>query len=125
MNRRSGMTLMEVLIAIFVMGIGLLAVMAMFPLGASSMARAIKDDRAGHAAANAKALAIALNVRFDSYVTSQFNTAYPLDGPSNPVLVDPLGYMSYSPSSGTQNAVAPIAGRPGPGGQPLLPRTTV
>jgi prepilin-type N-terminal cleavage/methylation domain-containing protein len=119
MNRRTGMTLMEVLIAIFVMGIGLLAVMAMFPLGAASMARAIKDDRAGHAAANAKALAIALNVRFDLNVTSKFNSAFPLDGPSNPVFADPLGYLSYSASSGTQTAIAGMSGNGG------IPRCTI
>ena len=38
------------------MGIGLLAVLTLFPLGALQMAQAIKDDRAGQAAANAIAL---------------------------------------------------------------------
>lgn len=42
---REGLSLAEVLIAIFVVGIGLLAVLTLFPLGAMSMARAIKDDR--------------------------------------------------------------------------------
>ncbi len=42
---RLGLSLAEVLIAIFVVGIGLLAVLTLFPLGAMSMARAIKDDR--------------------------------------------------------------------------------
>jgi prepilin-type N-terminal cleavage/methylation domain-containing protein len=112
--RRTGMTLMEVLIAIFVMGIGLLGVMALFPLGAASMARAIKADRAGHAAANARAIAIAMNVRFDAVVTKQFkqfNPALPYDVPSNPVFADPLGYLSYSSASNT--AVAGVKGNPG------------
>jgi hypothetical protein len=52
-DSRSGATLVEVLVAIFVMGIGLLTLMALFPLGILSMAQAIKDDRCGHAAADA------------------------------------------------------------------------
>ncbi len=50
---RSGATLTEVLVAIFVMAIGLLALLTLFPLGALSMAQAIKDDRSSHAAKNA------------------------------------------------------------------------
>jgi hypothetical protein len=42
---RFGVTLIEVLSAIFVTGIGLLAILVLFPLGALSMAQAIKDDR--------------------------------------------------------------------------------
>jgi type II secretory pathway pseudopilin PulG len=57
MNRRIATTLTEVLIAIFIMGIGLMAILALFPLGAVQMAQAIKDDRAAHAAANAASLA--------------------------------------------------------------------
>jgi len=107
------MTLMEVLIAIFVMGVGLLSVMAMFPMGAVSMARAIKDDRSGHAAANAKAIGIAQNVRFDPAVTPFFTNPQPgqnnfanapPDGPSYPVFVDPVGNLSYSP--GFKSSVA-------------------
>jgi prepilin-type N-terminal cleavage/methylation domain-containing protein len=109
--RRPAMTLMEVLIAIFVMGIGLLGVMALFPLGAASMARAIKDDRAGHAAANARAIAIAMNVPFDPIVTKQFNPAFPPDGPSNPVFADPLGFLSYSIAS--KSTIAGVKGNAG------------
>src|SRR5262245_44100129 len=54
--RRSGITLVEVLVAIFIMGVGLLALLALFPLGALEMAQAVKDDRAAAVAANAVAL---------------------------------------------------------------------
>lgn len=54
--RRPGITLLEVLAAIFIVGIGLLALLTLFPLGALQMAQAIKDDRAGQAAASAVAL---------------------------------------------------------------------
>jgi hypothetical protein len=117
------MTLTEVLMAIFVMAIGLLSVMALFPLGSASMARAIKDDRLGHAAANAKAIGIARNVRFDpnlQYATTNgqvkwyFDNPDPTDtqggndakpdGPSYPVFVDPVGALSYS--TGFNNWIA-------------------
>jgi prepilin-type N-terminal cleavage/methylation domain-containing protein len=42
---RRGVTLMEVLIAMFVMALGLLSVLALFPLGAKQMADAVKDER--------------------------------------------------------------------------------
>src|SRR5947209_185623 len=60
---RRGVTLTEVLVAIFIMGIGLLALLVLFPLGALTMAQAVKDDRTGHAAANGIAVAKAMNVR--------------------------------------------------------------
>jgi prepilin-type N-terminal cleavage/methylation domain-containing protein len=46
-SRRRGTTLLEVLIAIFIMGIGLLALLTLFPLGALSIREVINDDRAG------------------------------------------------------------------------------
>lgn len=57
MNRRDGTTLTEVLVAIFIMGIGLMAILSLFPLGAAQMAQALKDQRAAEAAANASSLA--------------------------------------------------------------------
>ena len=55
-DQRPGITLLEVLVAIFIMGVGLLALLVLFPLGALEMAQAIKDDRAAQTAANAVAL---------------------------------------------------------------------
>jgi type II secretory pathway pseudopilin PulG len=106
---RAGTTLVEVLVAILVMGIGCLAILAMFPLGAMSMARSIKDDRCAHAAANAREIAIARRIWFDSNLTTPNNyflnaTGNPnskshanaaLDGPSYPVYVDPVGSLAY------------------------------
>src|SRR5437763_12971326 len=62
---RPAVTLTEVLVAIFVMGIGLLALLVLFPLGALSMAQALKDDRASQAAAQAAAIETALDFRND------------------------------------------------------------
>jgi hypothetical protein len=47
---------LEVLTAILITGVGLLALLALFPLGALDMARNIKDDRAAAVAAEAAAL---------------------------------------------------------------------
>lgn len=52
MTRRPGMTMPEVLVAIFVVAIGLVSVMAMFPFGAKQMSDALISDRsASHAVA--------------------------------------------------------------------------
>jgi hypothetical protein len=102
MNRRPAATLVEVLVAIFVMAIGLMALLALFPLGALSMGRAIKDDRTAGAAANATAMAIAQTVHRDNSLIAAFTnpdaTVYndaPPTGPSYPVYVDPVGRLSY------------------------------
>lgn len=102
---RPGISLLEVLTAIFIMGIGMLALLTLFPLGALSMARAIRDDRAAHIAANAASVAVAFDLRNDDNLN-----ALPTPGPpptpgkgfehtsfkvgdntrpSNPVFVDP------------------------------------
>ena len=50
--RRPGTTLMEVLIATGILAIGMLAILALFPIGAISMARAINQNRSADHAAN-------------------------------------------------------------------------
>ncbi len=54
--RRPGVSLIEVLTLMSILAVGLLAILAVFPLGALEMARMIRDDRAGNAAAHAVAL---------------------------------------------------------------------
>ena len=69
----AGVALLEVLAAIFVMGVGLLALLTLFPLGALEMAQAIKDDRTAAVADNAAALAVEgqdLIKRTASFVTA-------------------------------------------------------
>lgn len=114
----SGMTLIEVLVAIFVMGIGLIALLALFPIGVLRMAQAIDDGRTAHIAKNADAVAAARGVRGDSQLTfvppGTFLGTAPFDyfkypeggavwpatyaaddtGPSFPVFVDPIGYQT-------------------------------
>lgn len=123
MQERSGATLLEVLVAIFVMGIGLLALLVLFPLGALRMAQAIQDDRCAQACRMANTHADLHGVRNDNYVlnltsdgvgTSKdifadpewaYRPADP-DGPSYPVLVDPAGYITSFGILNTQNWVA-------------------
>jgi prepilin-type N-terminal cleavage/methylation domain-containing protein len=129
MCRRSGVTLTEVLVAIFIMGIGLLALLVLFPLGALTMAQAVKDDRTAHAAASGIAMAKAMNVRnsfagatnaytnpyfagpgmsttslpdLNWYATGTTPTVSPgfgYDGPSYPAYVDPLGNLLGGPQA--------------------------
>lgn len=58
---RKAVTLVEVLAAIFITGIGLLSLLTLFPLGALSMAQALQDGEAARAAQNAKAIADGAN----------------------------------------------------------------
>jgi Prokaryotic N-terminal methylation motif len=97
MRRRQGITLVEVLIAIFVMGIGLLALFTLFPVGAYNCAKAIKDDRTARIAGNANAIALTFNIRQDSAVIGKFG---PLTGtgPTFPVYVDPCYFNLGSTS---------------------------
>lgn len=94
-TRRPAITLLEVLAAIFIMGVGMLAILVLFPLGALNMARALRDDRAGHIAHNAGSLAIAKDLHTDPAVVAAMTTAQapylPPDpsGPSYPAFVDP------------------------------------
>jgi prepilin-type N-terminal cleavage/methylation domain-containing protein len=121
MNRRPGVTLTEVLVAIFLVAVGLLALLVLFPLGALEMAQAIKDDRAGHAKHNAAAIANIWRLRYDQTVLdamlnpSGLGTATPTGGSlasfyldptartidpsksnlaSYPVFIDPNGYWA-------------------------------
>jgi hypothetical protein len=104
MSNRTGATLVEVLVAIFVMGIGLMALLALFPLGVFSMAQAIQDDRAAHSSANATSLAVAYSLHNDPQITAAFSNPGGTDvnwnvvtadnnAPSWPVFVDGVGAL--------------------------------
>lgn len=55
MTRRRGLSLVEVLVALFIMALGAIAILTMFPLGAMQMGQALKDDRTAQAAGQADA----------------------------------------------------------------------
>jgi hypothetical protein len=126
MVRRTGTTLLEVLIAIFVTGIGLLALLALFPLGAVNMALAIKEDRCAHSCADADAVAhmtifrdgtgALVDLRHEANIQTAFvGPIFTLPalsnpyGPSYPVLADPLGAYSYSAGGGAGEVGAQTA----------------
>lgn len=105
MIRRPAVTLIEVLIAMFIMAIGMLALLVLFPLGAVSMGQALKDDRCASTAAMAENIAITMptsagipGIRNDSNVTGSFVA------PAFLVYVDPYGVI--------QN-VGPLSSAPG------------
>ncbi len=149
MIRRTGVTLIEVLVAIFVTSIGLLALLALFPLGAVNMAEMIRNGRAALAAidgaANIRVWQISqphpqdlppsyAPIHNDYFVTLAYGgkAVYagqlPLsppkpDGPSYAVFVDPLGFESYSAVSNFSQWVAGGPGIPPVG--PGIPRQTV
>jgi prepilin-type N-terminal cleavage/methylation domain-containing protein len=100
---RRGVTLLEVLTAIFIMGVGLLAILTLFPLGALSMARAVRDDRAAQFGANAASWASAIDLRNDQAVATALGTVpaaitgangFVLLTPTTPNANDP-GYPVY------------------------------
>src|SRR5262249_35534806 len=89
----------------------------LFPLGALSMARAVRDDRAAAEAANAGSVATALDLRNDKYVVAGLLSAPPgyaapdPDGPSYPVFVDPVYYNLKAGSLGFVPNVTPGVNR--------------
>jgi hypothetical protein len=56
MIKRKGITLLEVLISIFIMGIGMLSVLAMFPAAADMMGRAITNSQVTEGLVNARGM---------------------------------------------------------------------
>jgi len=117
MVRRSGVTLLEVLVAIFVMGIGFLALLTLFPLGALRMAKAIQDDSCSQLGANARSIAVFKGITLDGSVTGSYATpggllgAPPVhpDYPSYPVFVDPIGSIASGALPGAGNLCAGLS----------------
>jgi hypothetical protein len=93
MTRRAGVTLVEVLVAIFITGIGLMSLLVLFPLGALNMAQAIKDQRAADASRIADSLARAWDLRYDTNVFAAYQqpSAILTGSPSYIAYIDPQG----------------------------------
>lgn len=114
MTRRPGTTLTEVLVAIFITGIGLMSLLVLFPLGALNMQQAIKDQRSADCARIADSLARAFDFRNDGQVFAAYSVpnAAPSGGGSYFAYVDPRGYkITTSPVGGVSgiNRVYPSA----------------
>jgi hypothetical protein len=106
MSLRKGLSLVEVLTAIFITGLGIISILTLFPLGAMRMAQAFRDERSALAAYNAEQF-------FRSYWKKHVVEAaspdpfilaldQPAPGmppclphePSYPVVVDPMGFLA-------------------------------
>ncbi len=119
MTRRSGFTLIEALMAVFVMAIGLLALLTLFPLGAMQMSKAIKDQRSAEEANNAMSIFKALDIANDPFVNQPvFPPLSPFQRPlaglpvvrngvSYPIYVDQWGAPSNLPVGGLNSPLAP------------------
>jgi Prokaryotic N-terminal methylation motif len=70
-TRRAGLSLVEVLVALFIMALGMIALLTLFPLGALQMGQALKDDRCSQAVYAA-----------DNYMRSYWKK-YVLEQPAN------------------------------------------
>lgn len=140
---RPGLSLTEVLIAVFCMAIGMISLLALFPIGMLNMAATIRNNRMAVAADNARAVfeagirndpAFEPNVLVNGQQHAPWNPSwiwtdrsatgdtsplwdaanntwrFPQNGPSPPILVDPLGWsLSFPPpphwTTGYQGAV--------------------
>ncbi len=112
MTRRPGLTLTEVLVTLGILAFGLLAILTLFPLAASQMSIAVREDRSAQAATAADSYFRAywkaeivdkkrdgLAVTEPFYADLNTGGGFPQAGsdePSYPVLVDPFGYASRS-----------------------------
>ncbi|MGL6097935.1 MAG: type IV pilus modification PilV family protein [Fimbriiglobus sp.] len=113
--RRPGLGLTEVLVALFVMALGLIGLLTLFPIGAMSIAHGLKDDRCTETALQAdgflraywKANVVGASPTSttgdyaspDGFVQAFTNSPPATTGPSNPILIDPVGWVSASPST--------------------------
>jgi Tfp pilus assembly protein PilV len=100
MNRRGAFSLTEVLVATFVLALGLMALLTLFPLGALTMGQAIQDDRAALTAANGMAALQVWDAHLDPGVaaatTQDLPPNWPADAPGWAVYVDPVGARSFA-----------------------------
>jgi hypothetical protein len=87
-----------------------LALLTLFPVGASTMTQAMRDARCAEAGYNARSTCYAQNVMHDQNVLALYRTGGGTDlgpdwnGPSYPVFVDPIGLYFIGPVTNTQVA---------------------
>jgi hypothetical protein len=109
---RKAVTLTEVLIAIFLMGIGLMAILSLFPLGAAQMAQALQDQRCSEAATTADAVArTILKTTFDDDEASGGT------GMVRFADMNPNNYMPNNPNSPYKNTQHQTMALPAPQSQ--------
>ena len=133
LKRRSGLTLLEVLITIFVMGIGMLSVLTLFPLAARKIGMAIDMDRATQMAANASAYASlpmttngpSVRQKVQQYFDG-IESGYRAANPQDPNLAKPSEILHYDLAAKNDNRNISLLGTLVPmAGWPFLNRNQV
>jgi hypothetical protein len=81
------MSLTEVLVALFILTLGVIGILTMFPLGAAQMAMAVRDDRSALAAANADNF---MRWYWQTYVVGPANNATTPGPFPNPLATGPI-----------------------------------
>ncbi|MBA4189713.1 MAG: hypothetical protein C0467_17140 [Planctomycetaceae bacterium] len=110
MTRRPGLTLTEVLVTLGILAFGILAILTLFPLAASQMAVAVREDRSAQAANAAdgymraywKKEFVEKNGTTETAIMSAFDDpdgagalpAAAAGETSYPVLIDPMGFAA-------------------------------
>ena len=93
---RPGVTLTEVLVAMFVMAIGMISLLTLFPLGAMQVGQALRDDRCTQLAR-----------QFDSYVRQTWRTDVIANNGNNEgyfwAMDDPYLVVKYNTSASSAN----------------------
>ena len=128
--RRPGLSLTEVLVALFVMALGIISLMTLFPLGAVQMGQALRDDRSGQTASQADGMVrlwwqtevVEKPGAEDNFWLAMDTPGLPLatkvpvspavydNAPSYPVFLDPIGFQARNGLPIQQNW---IGGTPG------------
>ncbi|MBA4189714.1 MAG: hypothetical protein C0467_17145 [Planctomycetaceae bacterium] len=86
MSRRSGLTLTEVLVTLAILSFGILAILTLFPLAASQMAVAVREDRSAQAANAADGY---MRAYWKSEVADKIRTGVPVTEPFFTAMDDP------------------------------------
>lgn len=118
-TRRPGLSVLEVMTALFVAALGMLALLSLFPLGAVQMGQALRDARAAETVAQADTH---MRLWWQKYVvenatpageggyealdnprSATWDNSHPINAllpdtattPSYPVVLDPIGWQAY------------------------------
>ena len=129
--RRPGLSLLEVIVALFVMALGMISLLTLFPLGAIQMGQALRDARAAETCSQADTLT---RLWWQAEVVERPGTEDPaflvLDNPggtltalaatdqtaSYPVAIDPIGWQARVSVASRFSFAQPVGG--------LFPRRT-
>ena len=113
-SKRSGITLTEILIAILIMGVGLVSLATLFPLGLLRAQRALRDSRSTLLAESAISEVGARNLlNYESFYFSQWYN-YPNPPNANDHITVPDGPAGLAVPDGRRQGVTDARGSRGP-----------